>query len=157
MSSHNIRHHIHHIFQGEDGLCWASAIAMVLGRRSLEGAYDVARRAGIDRENMAIRESEISHALNANGLSSISVPANLTVDSLADIVRPHPAVFFVSLRPGFHASNGGNRHVIVVRGVLGDGSGNTNILVNDPWTDEGDTRKFSFLTATYWFTVNHIR
>jgi hypothetical protein len=28
--------------------------------------------------------------------------------------------------------------------------------VNDPWTDEGDRRTFSFLTSTYWFTVDHI-
>jgi hypothetical protein len=156
MSSLNIRHHVSHIFQEEDGLCWASAIAMVLGRHSLEGAYDVARRAGITRADLAIQDSEIVHAISANGLSRIPVPGSLTADALAGIVRPSPAVFFVSLRPGFHASNGGNHHVIVIRGIIGDGSGNTSILVNDPWTDEGDTRTLSFLTSTYWFTVDHI-
>lgn len=156
MGTIHISHHIHHIFQGEDGYCWAAAIAMVLGQRSIEGAFEVARRAGIDRENMAIRDSEIAHAFSANGLRSVTVPAALTVDGLANILRRGSIVLFLSLRPGNHASNGGNKHVIAVRGANGDGSPNTNILLNDPWTTGGATRSFSFLTNQYWSSVDYI-
>lgn len=156
MSNIHISHHIHHIFQGEDGYCWASAIAMILGRNSLDGAYDVAHRAGIDRTNMAITNSEIHHAFSANGLRNVAVPSSLTVESLANIIRSGPAVFFLGLRAGQHASNGGNKHVIAIRGMNGDGSQNTNISVNDPWTNSGATRTFSYLTTQYWSSVDYI-
>ena len=156
MSRIQIMHSVHHIYQGEDGLCWAAAIAMVLGRHSLEGAHDVAQRARIDRTNMAIHNSEISHALRANGLHSVHIPSPLTAESLATIIQTRPAVFFVGLRGGQHASNGGNKHVIVIRGMSGDGSPNTNVFVNDPWETGRASKTFSFLTNQYWSSVDYI-
>jgi hypothetical protein len=29
-------------------------------------------------------------------------------------------------------------------------------LVNDPWTDGGDSRTFNFLNGSYWLGVDHI-
>ena len=156
MSNIHISHSIHHIFQGEDGLCWAAAIAMIKGRHSLEGAYHVAALAGINRTNMAIQNSEISHAFRANGLLSVRVPTPLTVEGLAEIINEKPAVFFLGLRQGHHASNGGNHHVIVIRGMNGDGSRNTNVYVNDPWETGGATVSFNYLTTQYWSSIDHI-
>jgi hypothetical protein len=156
MGNIHISHTIHHIFQGEDGLCWASAVAMLLGRRSIEGAHHVAETAGINRENMAIENSEIPHALRANGVRLVDVPSPLTVESLANIIRPRPAVFFVRVRDGQHASNGGYKHVIVIRGMSGDGSPNTNVYVNDPWETGGDTETFAYLTTQYWSSIDYI-
>lgn len=156
MSRILVSHRIHHIFQGENGLCWAAAIAMVLGGRNLDAAFDVSSRAGINRENMAIQDSEINNAFRANNLESVAVPSSLTAAGLAEIVTVRPAVFFLTLRQGQHASNGGNQHVIVVRGVSGDGSNNTNILVNDPWTNGGASRSFNYLTTQYWQSVDYI-
>lgn len=151
-----ISHQINHIFQGENGLCWAAAMAMILGGSDLDAVFGVARRAGINRENMAIQNSEISNAFRANNVANVRVPTVLNVAAIAEIVSSRPAVFFLRLRRGRHASNGGNKHVIVIRGVSGDGSRNTNILVNDPWTDEGASFSFNFLATQYWQGVDFI-
>ena len=129
---------------------------MIKGRHSLEGAYHVAAMAGIDRTDMAIHNSEISHAFRANGLKSVHVPSHLTVEGLAEIICEKPAVFFIRLRQGQHASNGGNRHVIVIRGMNGDGSRHTNVYVNDPWGNSGATESFNYLATQYWSRIDHI-
>ena len=101
-------------------------------------------------------DNEIRHALQTNFLNLVPVPPVLSVERLSSIIRRNPAVFFVRLRNGQHASNGGNKHVIVVRGLRGDGSANTNINVNDPWTNGGAIRTLSFLTDQYWSSIDYI-
>lgn len=156
MSRIDITHNVHHIHQDVDGICWAAAFAMVLGRRNFSDAVSIANGVGLDRNNAFIQPNLIPIAFQRNGLQSIPVPATLTVQSLANIIRPHAAVFFITLRPGWFEPGTSRRHAIVVTSMHGDGSPQTNVSINDPRSDGTAVREFSFLNNHYWSSIDFI-
>lgn len=150
----NINHRVAHIYQGDENYCWAAAIAMVKGGRTSDDASNAvaaAVRAGLRvNANTQLGDDDVRLVARANGLHRFPGPSPLTVESLRQHVLHHPCVLFVYLwRDGDGGPTCGPRtgHVLVLSGMVGDGSDSTTLLIHDPM-NQGGVSRISFADFT---------
>ncbi len=129
----DINHHIPHIFQGDNNYCWATALAMVMGRHSIDGAFhvvDLVTAAGVPPpgSHANLDGRYVRQVIRAVHLRQFPSPSPVTAESLASHLRSGPCALFVKLA-GVPPPN---LHVLVLSGIRGDGSESTMLTIHDP-------------------------
>jgi hypothetical protein len=146
-----IVHHVLHLAQGEQPLCWAAALAMVRGIENPEAIGALVRAAQeagvITNPDGSLELIHVPLAASAAGLLCLPFPAS-TVDGLKRALARGPAALFVTVRLEKALEVGRRNHVWVVSGIRDDAPGGPVLILDDPARGPCEVRLDDFFGGT---------
>ncbi len=138
----DIRHHIAHIRQANPDDCWATAVAMVMGRHSSAGVDHVknlARAQGVTlNPNGSLPPEAVPQVARAVHLACHDFRAGrrLTLDLLERLMTPSAIALFGGVN--YPSQLSALNHVLALYQLIGDGRpGHTQVYFVDPFDGRG--------------------
>jgi hypothetical protein len=144
--------------QSKSMSCWAAASAMLLGwKRSMSIAeYNVALEAGANcvnafNQNLGVSSAEIVNLARTLKFET-EAPKNFSTQGWHDLLKEHGPLW---VGTAIFDQQYVFRHVRVVRGIQGDGSSSTELLILDP-SPIGSGREYRTSVAQFALELEEI-